>query len=77
MADIQAVNCIPAQTSFKATKLESFGSSLDGVRIAYMDGLRVAYALSCASMGVACILSLFSRRKSIGEEAATSVMEAA
>ncbi|ROW06077.1 hypothetical protein VMCG_04565 [Cytospora schulzeri] len=60
-----------------ATELESFGSSLHGVRIAYMDGLKVAYALSCASVGVACILSLFSRREKIEGEAAKNVMGAA
>jgi predicted MFS family arabinose efflux permease len=60
-----------------ATELKSFGSSLAGVRIAYMRGLKVAFAFACASMGVAFILALFSRRKKITGEAAKNAMAAA
>jgi hypothetical protein len=60
-----------------ATELKSFGSSLTGVRIAYMRGLKVAFAFACASMGVAFILALFSRRKRITGEAAKNAMAAA
>ncbi|KAL4800457.1 major facilitator superfamily domain-containing protein [Aspergillus venezuelensis] len=45
-----------------ATELEGFGDSLDGVRIAYMRGLKVAFAFACASMGVAFLLSLLARK---------------
>lgn len=57
-----------------ATQLQSFGSSLHGVRLAYMDGLKVTFAFACASMGVAFILALFSRRARIGGEAAKNAM---
>ncbi|GFF57143.1 MFS transporter, putative [Aspergillus udagawae] len=60
-----------------ATELTSFGSSLPGVRIAYMRGLKVAFAFACASMGVAFILALFSRRKRITGEAVKNAMAAA
>ncbi|EAW19554.1 MDR family MFS transporter [Aspergillus fischeri NRRL 181] len=60
-----------------ATELQSFGSSLAGVRIAYMRGLKVAFAFACASMGVAFFLALFSRRKRITGEAAKNAMAAA
>jgi hypothetical protein len=59
-----------------ATELRIFGTSLHGVRIAYMDGIKVAFALGCASMGVAFILALFSRRSKIGGEAARNAMGA-
>lgn len=60
-----------------ATELKSFGSSLQGVRVAYMRGLKVTFAFACASIGMAFILSLFSRRKKIGGEAAKDAMAAA
>lgn len=60
-----------------ATQLHTFGSSLHGVRLAYMRGLEVAFAFACASMGVAFVLSLFSRRKKIGGEVAKSATAAA
>ncbi|KAL4915046.1 major facilitator superfamily domain-containing protein [Aspergillus aurantiobrunneus] len=53
-----------------ATELDTFGASLGGVRVAYMRGLKVTFAFACASMGVACILSLFSRRAKIASGAA-------
>jgi hypothetical protein len=59
-----------------ATELRIFGTSLHSVRIAYMDGIKVAFALGCASMGVAFILALFSRRSKIGGEAARNAMGA-
>ncbi|KAL2008478.1 hypothetical protein VTN00DRAFT_6672 [Thermoascus crustaceus] len=60
-----------------ATELKSFGSSLGGVRIVYMRGLKVTFAFACASMGVAFILALFSWRKRITGEAAKNAMAAA
>ncbi|KAL4804556.1 major facilitator superfamily domain-containing protein [Aspergillus unguis] len=48
-----------------ATELDTFGDSLDGVRLAYMSGLKVTFAFACASMGVAFLLALFSRRARI------------
>ncbi|GIJ91429.1 hypothetical protein Asppvi_010394 [Aspergillus pseudoviridinutans] len=60
-----------------ATELQSFGPSLAGVRIAYMRGLKVAFAFACASMGLAFILALFSRWKKITGEAAKNTMAAA
>lgn len=51
-----------------ATELQSFGSSLFGIRLAYMDGIKVTMAFACASMGLAFILSLFSLRSRIGGE---------
>ncbi|KAJ5799057.1 uncharacterized protein N7518_001125 [Penicillium psychrosexuale] len=56
------------------TELQSFGSSLHGVRLAYMDGIKVTFAFACASMGVAFILALFSRRARIGSEPANNAM---
>ncbi|KAJ0417573.1 major facilitator superfamily domain-containing protein [Aspergillus carlsbadensis] len=53
-----------------ATELESFGASLQGLRVAYMSGLKVTFAFACASMGVASILALFSRRSRIAAGAA-------
>jgi hypothetical protein len=59
-----------------ATELRRFGTSLHGVRVAYMDGLKVAFALGCASMGVAFFIALFSRRSKIGSEAAKNALGA-
>ncbi|KNG84776.1 putative efflux pump antibiotic resistance protein [Aspergillus nomiae NRRL 13137] len=60
-----------------ATELKSFGSSLDGIRLAYMDGIKVTFALACASMGVAFLLAFFARRARIGGEAVKNAMAAA
>ncbi|KAE8315403.1 major facilitator superfamily domain-containing protein [Aspergillus transmontanensis] len=60
-----------------ATELKSFGSSLEGIRLAYMDGIKVTFAFACASMGVAFILAFFARRARIGGEAVKNAMAAA
>ena len=48
-----------------AADLKEFGSSIDGIRVAYMDGLKVSFAFACGSMGAALICSVFMRWKRI------------
>ncbi|GAB1208676.1 hypothetical protein APSETT445_007427 [Aspergillus pseudonomiae] len=60
-----------------ATELKSFGSSLDGIRLAYMDGIKVTFAFACASVGVAFLLAFFARRARIAGEAVKNAMAAA
>ncbi|KAI8634662.1 MFS general substrate transporter [Xylariaceae sp. FL1651] len=56
-----------AVISAGAADLEkTFGTSIYGVRVAYMDGLKASFALAIASMGVAFFFSLFAGWKRLG-----------
>ncbi|KAI0475980.1 putative transporter [Xylariaceae sp. FL0804] len=55
-----------------AAELDAFGPKLNGIRLAYVEGLKVSFAVGCASMGVAFLSSLFLRWRRVSSISATA-----